>query len=103
MYESQDKEKKSFLDIYNEAEQLAFRTDQALAAAKKEITKEEKSAVKEELNALKKKLRKIKPEKMTPEDVSGVREAKERLERTARDLLERTQHNSGDETKNTEG
>ncbi len=100
MYESQDKEKKDVLDEYNEAEQLAFRVEQALSAAKKEISKEEKSAVKADLAALRKKLRKTKPEKMTPADAGELRQLKEKLESTAAGLLSRASEKQDDQKEN---
>ncbi len=86
-YEADDSRKKEAIEILNDTESLIFKAEQALNANKKELDKERKEQIKTELKAAKKAVGKLKPDTITYEDALGLREAKERLEQAAGDLV----------------
>lgn len=88
MYENQDRQQKEYMELHNEAESLAFQTEQALVKERKSLTKERKSEIKEKLSNLKHQLKHMKPEKMTPQDEQSLRSAVDELHRVADEVLQ---------------
>ena len=91
MYENQDRQQKEYMELHNEAESLAFQTEQALVKERKSLTKERKSEIKEKLSNLKHQLKHMKPEKMTPQDEQSLRSAVDELHRVADEVLQEQQ------------
>ena len=91
MYENQDRQQKEYMELHNEAESLAFQTEQALVKERKSLTKERKSEIKEKLSNLKHQLKHMKPEKMTPQDEQSLRSAVDELHRVADEVLQEPQ------------
>lgn len=91
MYENQDRQQKEYMELHNEAESLAFQTEQALVKERKSLTKECKSEIKEKLSNLKHQLKHMKPEKMTPQDEQSLRSAVDELHRVADEVLQEPQ------------
>ena len=91
MYENQDRQQKEYMELHNEAESLAFQTEQALVKERKSLTKERKSEIKEKLSNLKHQLKHMKPEKMTPQDEQSLRSAVDELYRVADEVLQEPQ------------
>ena len=91
MYENQDRQQKEYMELHNEAESLAFQTEQALVKERKSLTKERKSEIKEKLSNLKHQLKHMKPEKMTPQDEQSLRSAVDELHRMADEVLQEPQ------------
>ena len=91
MYENQDRQQKEYMELHNEAESLAFQTEQALVKERKSLTKERKSEIKEKLSNLMHQLKHMKPDKMTPQDEESLRSAVEELHRVADEVLQEPQ------------
>lgn len=91
MYENQDRQQKEYMELHNEAESLAFQTEQALVKERKSLTKERKSEIKEKLSNLKHQLKHMKPEKMIPQDEQSLRSAVDELHRVADEVLQEPQ------------
>ena len=91
MYENQDRQQKEYMELHNEAESLAFQTEQALVKERKSLTKERKSEIKEKLSNLKHQLKHMKPVKMTPQDEQSLRSAVDELHRVADEVLQEPQ------------
>lgn len=91
MYENQDRQQKEYMELHNEAESLAFQTEQALVKERKSLTKERRSEIKEKLSNLKHQLKHMKPEKMTPQDEQSLRSAVDELHRVADEVLQEPQ------------
>lgn len=86
-YEAEDGRRRAALELYNHAEMLAYRVDEALKAYGDRLPTDEKSAVKADLAALKRHLRRDRPERMNDAETAGLTAAKEQLERTAAHLM----------------
>jgi len=86
-YAAQDGVRREALEVCNEAQRLLAKVEQALAAAGKQIGKEEKKAVKADCNALSKLLSKAKPAKMEQSDIMAIREIMARLEHSAAHVI----------------
>lgn len=79
-YEAEDRIRKEAIDVLNHGERVLARAEQALAEVGKILEKDEKRVIKEDCDALKKCLSKAKPEKMTPVQISDIKNAVSKLE-----------------------
>lgn len=82
-YAEQDKLRREVLDVQNESGMALNKAENALHKAGKKLSKEEKKQIKADCNALRKLLAKIKPEKMTQDDLFHIREAIRQLENSS--------------------
>jgi molecular chaperone DnaK len=89
MYENEDSERKEWLDLRFEADNLVARTERLLHEYKKEFDRRQRSAIKSDMNRLRKLVVKTKPETITKEQAEEIKLAKEALEVTAANLLDR--------------
>lgn len=85
-YAGVDHVRKDALELKDAAGKLATRTQNALKEHKK-MDKSQKKMIKTDLAALQKLLMKLKVEKVSQADVDHLRQAKERLEQSAADIL----------------
>ena len=79
-FEKQDARQGAFVTLYNDAVDLASRTEVLLSEQKKTMSKEKRSLIKGRLSELKKAVRKANIKNITPEDTDSIRAAKEALE-----------------------
>lgn len=86
-YASEDNKRKEYIDILNDAESLVYKVEQGLNQSKESIDRAKKSEIKSELRVLKKLVKKAKPEKITDIQVGEIRQAKDKLEMVARDII----------------
>ena len=86
-YASEDNKKKEYIEILNDAESLIYRVEQGLEQSKDSIDKAKKSEIKSQLKLVKKLVKKAKPEKITDMQIGEIRQAKDNLEMTARDII----------------
>ena len=86
-YAAQDAVRREALQINNTANDLIFKTEQALSKARKQIEKEEKKQVKSDISELRKLLSKAKPDKMTEEQLRDLQYAVSRLEASAAHII----------------
>ncbi|MGN1033807.1 MAG: molecular chaperone DnaK, partial [Intestinibacter sp.] len=86
-YASEDNKRKEYIDILNDAESLIYKVEQGLNQSKESIDRAKKSEIKSELRALKKLVKKAKPEKITDIQIGEIRQVKDRLEMTVRDII----------------
>ncbi|MGM9535622.1 MAG: molecular chaperone DnaK [Intestinibacter sp.] len=86
-YASEDNKRKEYIDILNDAESLVYKVEQGLNQSKESIDRAKKSEIKSDLRVLKKLVKKAKPEKITDIQVGEIRQAKDKLEMTARDII----------------
>ena len=82
-YAEQDKLRREVLDVQNESGMALNKAENALHKVGKRLAKEEKKQIKADCNALRKLLAKIKPEKMTQDDLFHIREAIRQLENSS--------------------
>ena len=75
MYASSDSVKRDALSVINEANNVLYKAQERLSTEKKTMDKDEKKRLKEDIAALQKLLAKSKPEKMTEDDVTRIKEA----------------------------
>ncbi|MGM9530669.1 molecular chaperone DnaK [Intestinibacter sp.] len=86
-YASEDNKRKEYIDILNDAESLVYKVEQGLNQSKESIDRAKKSEIKSELRVLKRLVKKAKPEKITDIQVGEIRQAKDKLEMTARNII----------------
>lgn len=86
-YASEDNKRKEYIDILNDAESLVYKVEQGLNQSKESIDRAKKSEIKSELRVLKKLVKKAKTEKITDIQVGEIRQAKDKLEMVARDII----------------
>ena len=86
-YASEDNKRKEYIDILNDAESLVYKVEQGLNQSKESIDRAKKSEIKSDLRVLKKLVKKAKPEKITDIQVGEIRQAKDKLEMAARDII----------------
>ena len=86
-YASEDNKRKEYIDILNDAESLVYKVEQGLNQSKESIDRAKKSEIKSDLRVLKKLVKKAKPEKITDIQVGKIRQAKDKLEMAARDII----------------
>ena len=75
MYASSDSVKRDALSVINEANNVLYKAQERLSTEKKTMDKDEKKRLKEDIATLQKLLAKSKPEKMTEDDVTRIKEA----------------------------
>ena len=78
-YASQDSIRSESIALCNEAGQHLARTEQAMNAVSKQLSRDEKKQLKNDISALRKLLNKKKPADMTESDLAEIRSALERL------------------------
>lgn len=89
MYEKQDKERKTAVEIRNEAESFIYQTEEALAKVDgKKLDKNQKSEIKKSLSALKHAVHKAKPESMTEAQGEDIKVLMQNLKDSAYPLFE---------------
>ena len=86
-YEAQDKARKEAIDARNEADSFVFQTEKALNEVGDKVDASEKSTVEADLQALKDILEKTKDAEMTPDQVSEMKAAQEKLMTGAQSLF----------------
>ena len=86
-YASEDNKRKEYIDILNDAESLIYRVEQGLDQSKDSIDRAKKSEIKSQLKLVKKLVKKAKPEKITDVQIGEIRQAKDKLEMTAKDII----------------
>ena len=79
-YAAQDDTRREAIEVTREATQLLNEADRALGVAGKQLDKTEKKQVKTDCDTLRKLLNKARPDKLTAEDVSAIRNAQSILE-----------------------
>ena len=86
-YEAQDKARKEAIDARNEADSFVFQTEKALKEAGDKIDASQKESVETDLKSLKDILEKTKDTEMTPDQVSEMKAAQEKLMTGAQNLF----------------
>ena len=86
-YEAQDKARKEAIDARNEADSFVFQTEKALNEVGDKVDASEKATVEADLQALKDILEKTKDAEMTPDQVSDMKAAQEKLMTGAQSLF----------------
>ena len=86
-YEAQDKARKEAIDARNEADSFVFQTEKALKEAGDKIDASQKESVEADLKSLKDLLEKTKDTEMTPDQVSEMKAAQEKLMTGAQNLF----------------
>lgn len=86
-YASEDNKRKEYIDILNDAESIVYKVEQGLDQSKESIDRAQKSEIKSELRTLKRLVKKAKPEKITDIQIGEIRQAKDKLEMTARNII----------------
>ena len=86
-YEAQDKARKEAIDARNEADSFVFQTEKALNEVGDKVDAGEKANVEADLQALKDILEKTKDQEMTPDQVSEMKAAQEKLMSGAQNLF----------------
>ena len=82
-YEATDSQRKASFDLYNEAEQLTRRAENAVARAGKKLDKPTKSLIRSDISNLRRAMRKVRPADMTPSQEDAIKDAKFKLEGSA--------------------
>ncbi len=78
-FEAQDKARKEAIDARNEADSFVFQTEKALNEVGDKLDASDKSSVEADLNALKELLEKTKDQELTPDQVTEIKAAQEKL------------------------
>ena len=86
-YEAQDKARKEAIDTRNEADSFVFQTEKALNEVGDKVDATEKASVEADLQALKDLLEKTKDQDLTPDQVSEIKAAQEKLMTGAQSLF----------------
>ena len=86
-YESEDNKKKEYIDIINDAESLVYKVEQGLDTSKSGLDRSKKSEIKGNLRNLKRLVRKAKPDKINNTKISEIRQVKDDLENSAREII----------------
>lgn len=88
-YAAEDTVRRDALTVCSEAQRLLSQVDRALGVAGKQLNKEEKTCVKEDYSSLRKLVNRAKPDKMTAEELSSIRQAMDRLETSSANVQAR--------------
>lgn len=88
-YAAEDAVRRDALTVCSEAQRLLSQVDRALGVAGKQLNKEEKTCVKEDYSSLRKLVNRAKPDKMTAEELSSIRQAMDRLETSSANVQAR--------------
>ncbi len=86
-YEAQDKARKEAIDARNDADSFVFQTEKALNEVGDKVDASEKASVEADLKELKDLLEKTKDTEMTPDQVSEIKAAQEKLMTGAQSLF----------------
>ncbi len=86
-YEAQDKARKEAIDARNEADSFVFQTEKALNEVGDKVDASEKASVEADLQTLKDILERTKDTELTPEQVSEIKAAQEKLMSGAQSLF----------------
>ncbi len=86
-YEAQDKARKEAIDARNEADSFVFQTEKALNEVGDKVDASEKASVESDLQTLKDILERTKDTELTPEQVSEIKAAQEKLMSGAQSLF----------------
>ena len=79
-YAAQDKVRRDAIEVSNEGNMLANRTEQAYRKVKRQLPKEEKKQIKGEISELRKLLSKSKPKNMSQGQITDIKASMKRLE-----------------------
>ncbi len=82
-YEATDSQRKASFDLFNEAEQLIRKADNAIARVGKKLDRPTKTMIRSDIAELRKAMRKVRPADMTPSQEEAIRNAKFKLEGSA--------------------
>ncbi len=82
-YAATDSQRKESFDLYNEAQQLIRKSENAIAKTKKQLDRSTKSTIRSDIAQLQKALRRTKPDRMSPEQAQDIRTAMFQLEGSA--------------------
>ncbi len=86
-YESEDDKKKEYIDIINDAEGLVYKVEQGLENSKSSLDRNKKYEIKGNLRSLKKLVKKAKPDKVNDIQMREIRQVKDNLENSAREII----------------
>ncbi|MDO5010999.1 MAG: Hsp70 family protein, partial [Intestinibacter bartlettii] len=86
-YASEDNKKKEYIDIINDAESLVCKVEQGLGTSKSGLDRSKKSEIKGNLRTLKRLMRKTKPDKINDIQIGEIRQVKDNLENSAREII----------------
>ena len=86
-YASEDNRKKEYIDIINDAESLVYKVEQGLENLKSGLDRSKKSEIKGNLRSLKKLVKKAKPDKVNDMQIGEIRQVKDNLENSAREII----------------
>ncbi len=87
MYAGQDTLRREALEVVSEAQGLLNRTEQALKDKGKSLEKAQKKQIKSDCNALQKRLSRFRADKVTEDELEGIRQAKAQLESSSAGLI----------------
>ena len=86
-YAFEDNRKKEYIDIINDAESLVYKVEQGLENLKSGLDRSKKSEIKGNLRSLKKLVKKAKPDKVNDMQIGEIRQVKDNLENSAREII----------------
>lgn len=86
-YAGQDDLRREALTLTREAQSLLLKTNQAMKNAGKQMDQVQKKQLKKECNTLQKVLSKFRIDKVSESELENIREQKEKLEQSSRDIL----------------
>lgn len=82
-YAAGDKVRRAALEVTNEAGRLLNTVEHALNAVGKQLDKAEKKQIKNDISSLQKLMMKVKPAKMTEQDISTIKDAMSQLKNSS--------------------
>ena len=88
-FEAEDKARKEGIDARNDADNLVFQTQKALDEVGDKIDSSEKANVQADIDHLKELVEKTNPESISPDEVSQLNEAKEKLMQSAQNVFQK--------------
>jgi len=88
-FEAEDKARKEGIDARNDADNLVFQTQKALDEVGDKIDSSEKANVQADIDRLKELVEKTNPESISPDEVSQLNEAKEKLMQSAQNVFQK--------------
>ena len=86
-YEAQDKKRKEGIDVRNDADAMAFQTENALKEVGDKISADDKAKVQAEIDSLKAAIEKTNIESMTDAEIDELKAGKERLMNVAQPVF----------------
>ncbi|HBI63305.1 MAG TPA: molecular chaperone DnaK, partial [Lachnospiraceae bacterium] len=88
-FEAEDKARKEGIDARNDADNLVFQTQKALDEVGDKIDSSEKANVQADIDHLKELVEKTNPESISPDEVSQLNAAKEKLMQSAQNVFQK--------------